>query len=111
MSTQFHSISVQSDALMRDKLDTRKKRFLETLTAEGTVCMPHKPQEKFRDRLNINIEQVQSEIDEMMGRFREHPGLLNLQQNDVKRMKIIDRSYDALLCCVGEPLKQGWADV
>ena len=32
---------------------------------------------KFRDRLNINVEQVQSEIDEMIERFREHPGLLN----------------------------------
>ena len=32
---------------------------------------------KFRDRLNINVEQVQSEIDEMIERFRENPGLLN----------------------------------
>ena len=31
----------------------------------------------YRDRVNIDITQVQSEIDEMMERFREHPGLLN----------------------------------
>ena len=32
---------------------------------------------KFRDRLNINVEQVQNEIDEMMKRFHATPGLLN----------------------------------
>lgn len=35
----------------------------------------HRP--KYRDRLSIDIEQVQSEIDEMMERFRDNPGLLN----------------------------------
>lgn len=118
---------------MRDKRDTRKKRFIETLTAEGTVLhaaqaagvsrwtayrwrhedlafaelwdeavenavdavenvVYHRALDgdiiaaifylkaqrpKFRDRLNINVEQVQSEIDEMIERFRDNPGLLN----------------------------------
>jgi 20S proteasome alpha/beta subunit len=31
---------------------------------------------KFRDRLNINVEQVQSDIDEMMERMRANPVLL-----------------------------------
>ena len=31
---------------------------------------------KFRDRLNINVEQVQSDIDEMMERMRANPNLL-----------------------------------
>lgn len=35
----------------------------------------HRP--KYRDRLSIDIEQVQSDIDEMMERVREKPGLLN----------------------------------
>ena len=35
----------------------------------------HRP--KYRDRLNINVEQVQSEIDEMIERFRDNPGSLN----------------------------------
>ena len=35
----------------------------------------HRP--KYRDRLSIDIEQVQGEIDEMIERFRENPGLLN----------------------------------
>ena len=42
------------------------------------------------DRLNINVEQVQSEIDEMMERIRASPGLLN----PVSRMML------------GKPLKQ-----
>ena len=118
---------------MSDKSDTRKKRFIATLTAEGTVLHAAKAagvsrwtayrwrhedlafaelwdeaienavdavenvvyhralggdiiaaifylkaqRPKFRDKLNINVEQVQSEIDEMMERFREHPDLLN----------------------------------
>lgn len=118
---------------MRDKRDTRKKRFLATLTAEGTVLhaaqaagvsrwtayrwrhedlafaelwdeaienavdavenvVYHRAlggdiiaaifylkaqRPKFRDRLSINVEQVQSEIDEMIERFRDNPGLLN----------------------------------
>lgn len=33
----------------------------------------HRP--KYRDRLNINLEQVQSDIDEMIERFREHLAL------------------------------------
>ena len=39
---------------------------------------------KFRDRLNINLEQVQSDIDEMMERLRASPGLLN----PVRRMML-----------------------
>ena len=35
----------------------------------------HRP--KYRDRLTIDIEQVQNEIDEMIERFREHPGPFN----------------------------------
>ena len=31
---------------------------------------------KFRDRLNINVEQVQSDIEEMMERMRANPNLL-----------------------------------
>ena len=118
---------------MRDKRDSRKKRFIAALSAQGTVyhaaqaagvsrwtayrwrqedlafadlwdeaienavdavenvvyqralggdiiaaifyLKAQRP--KLRDRLNINLEQVQSEIDEMMERFREHPGSLN----------------------------------
>ena len=30
----------------------------------------------YRDRLSVNVEQVQSEIDEMMGRLRPNPELL-----------------------------------
>ena len=118
---------------MRDKRDTRKKRFIATLSAQGTVSnaaqvagvsrqtayrwrneddefailweeagetavdagesvlyqkalnsdfvgiifylKAHRP--KYQDRLNVNIEQVQSDIDEMMERFRDNPGLLN----------------------------------
>ena len=118
---------------MRDKSDRQKKRFIDALTAHGTVfhaaqaagvsrntvyrwrqedfefaeawyeahenavdvvenviyqqaaggntlaaffyLKAHRP--KYRDRLNINVEQVQSEIDEMIERFRENPGLLN----------------------------------
>ena len=118
---------------MRDKRDTRKKRFIHALTAQGTVyhaaqaagvsrqtayrwrqddpefadlwyeaienavdavenVVYHRAlggdiieaifdlkaqRPKFRDRLNINVEQVQSEIDEMMERFSENPGLLH----------------------------------
>ena len=35
----------------------------------------HRP--KYRDRLSIDIEQVQSDIDEMMERFSANTGLLN----------------------------------
>ena len=48
----------------------------------------HRP--KYRDRLKINVEQVQSEIDEMMERFRENPGLLNpVSRMMPKRVKLI----------------------
>lgn len=30
---------------MRDKRDTRKKRFIDALTEQGTVYPPHRPQE------------------------------------------------------------------
>ena len=41
---------------------------------------------RFRDRSNINVEQVQSEIEEALERFRENPGLLN----PVSRMMLKD---------------------
>lgn len=117
---------------MRDKRDTRKKRFIDGLTENGTVyhaalaagisrqtayrwreddlefadlwdeaienavdaventvykralggdtiaaifyLKAHRP--KFRDRLNIDVEQVQSNIDEMIERMRANPVLL-----------------------------------
>ena len=117
---------------MRDKRDTRKKRFIDALTAQGTVyhaakvagvsrntpyrwrqddsefaeawdeaheqavdsvehslfqkavsgdtiCMifylkAHRP--IYRDRLNIDIKQVQSEIEERMAQLRTNPDLL-----------------------------------
>ena len=117
---------------MRDKRDSRKKRFIDALTAHGTVyhaaqpagvsrntvyrwrqedfefagawdeahenavdvvenviyqqavggntlagifyLKAHRP--KYRDRLSIDIEQVQNEIDEMMERLRSNPELL-----------------------------------
>ena len=43
----------------------------------AAIFYPKAQRPKFRDRLNINVEQIQSEIDEMMVRFRDHPGLLN----------------------------------
>ena len=118
---------------MRDKRDSRKKRFIDALTAQGTVyhaaqaagvsrqtayrwreddpefadlwyeaienavdavenvvyqralggdtisaifyLKAQRP--KFRDRLNINVEQVQSDIDEIMERLRTNPDLLS----------------------------------
>jgi transposase-like protein len=117
---------------MRDRRDTKKKRFIETLAAQGTVshaaqaagvsrntayrwrqddlefaeawdeahekavdvvesslyekavsgdtiCMifylkAHRP--IYRDRLNIDLKQVQSEIEERMAQIRENPDLL-----------------------------------
>lgn len=117
---------------MRDKRDTRKKRFIETLEAQSTVlhaakaagvsrwtayrwrkedpefdsrwdealenavdvvenslyqkavngdtiCMifylkAHRP--KYRDRLNIDIEQVRGEIEEKIAQLGENPALL-----------------------------------
>lgn len=117
---------------MRDKRDRQKKRFIETLEAQGTVlhaakaagvsrwtayrwrhedlefafewdqalenavdvvenslyqkavsgdviCMifylkAHRP--IYRDRLNIDIEQVRGEIEERIAQFRENPDLL-----------------------------------
>ena len=120
---------------MRDKRDTRKKRFIDALTVQGTVyhaaqaagvsrntvyrwrqedsefaeawyeahenavdavenvvyqralggdiiaaifyLKAHRP--KFRDRLNINVEEVQSDIDEIIERLRANPDLLSAQ--------------------------------
>jgi transposase-like protein len=114
---------------MRDKRDTKKKRFIETLSVQGTVshaaqaagvsrntvyrwriedrefaaswdvahetavdavesvlyqkalsgdtiCMifylkAHRPQ--YRDRLNVDVKQVQSEIEERLAELRENP--------------------------------------
>jgi 20S proteasome alpha/beta subunit len=116
---------------MRDKRDSRKKRFIAALTAQGTVyhaaqaagisrqtayrwqrddlefaeawdeamdnavdavessiyqqaiggntlaaifyLKAHRP--KYRDRLNIDLKQVQSEIEERMAQLRENPDL------------------------------------
>ncbi|HET8669688.1 MAG TPA: hypothetical protein VFM05_03390 [Candidatus Saccharimonadales bacterium] len=45
----------------------------------------HRP--KYRDRLSIDIEQVQSEIDEHEGAVSRTPWLAqSCKQNDVKRM-------------------------
>lgn len=120
---------------MRDKRDTRKKRFIDALTAQGTVyhaaqaarvsrqtayrwrqddpkfadlwdeaienavdavenvvyqralggdtiaaifyLKAQRP--KFRDRLNINVEQVQSDIDELLERLRGNPDFLSVR--------------------------------
>ncbi len=117
---------------MRDKRDRQKKRFIETLAAQGTVfhaaqaagvsrwtayrwrhddpefasgwdeamdtavdavesvlyqkalagdtismifyLKAHRP--KYRDKLNINVEQLDSEIEERIAQFRENPDLL-----------------------------------
>jgi hypothetical protein len=117
---------------MRDRRDTKKKRFIETLAAQGTVShaaqaagvsrmtayrwrqedhefallwdeahenaidavesvlyqsalrgntlaiifylKAHRP--IFRDRLNIDLKQVQSEIEDKIARLRENPDLL-----------------------------------
>ena len=117
---------------MRNKRDTRKKRFIDALTTQGTVyhaaeaagvsrwtayrwrqedlefadqwdeaienavdavenviyqralsgdviaaifyLKAQRP--KFRDRLNINVEQVRGEIEERMAQFRANPDLL-----------------------------------
>jgi transposase-like protein len=117
---------------MRDRRDTKKKRFIETLAAQGTVshaaqaagvsrntvyrwrdedrefaaswdvahetavdavesslyqkalngdsiCMifylkAHRP--IYRDKLNIDVKQIQSEIEERLAQFRENPALL-----------------------------------
>jgi transposase-like protein len=117
---------------MRDKRDTKKKRFIDTLAAQGTVshaaqaagvsrntvyrwrdedrefaacwdvahetavdavesslyqkalngdtiCMifylkAHRP--IYRDRLNVDVKQVQSEIEERMAQLRDNPELL-----------------------------------
>ena len=117
---------------MRDKRDRQKKKFIETLEAQGTVLHAAKAagvsrwtayrwrqddlefadqwdeahenavdavenviyqralggdviaaifylkaqRPKFRDRLNINVEQVKSEIEERIAQLREKPDLL-----------------------------------
>ena len=117
---------------MRDRRDRHKKRFIETLEAQGTVSHAAKAagvsrwtayrwrqddpefadqwdeahenavdavenviyqralggdviaaifylkaqRPKFRDRLNINVEQVKSEIEERIAQLRENPDLL-----------------------------------
>ena len=117
---------------MRDKRDTKKKRFIETLAAQGTVshaaqaagvsrntayrwrqedhqfaCLWDEAHENavdavesvlyqsalrgntlaiifylkahrpiYRDRLNIDLKQVQSEIEEKIAQLRENPDLI-----------------------------------
>ena len=46
----------------------------------------HRP--KFRDRLNINVEQVQSDIDEMMERLRVNSEFLMQSQSPISRMAV-----------------------
>jgi predicted ArsR family transcriptional regulator len=95
----------------RDKRDTKKKRFIETLAAQGTVS--HAAQAAgvsrmtayrwrevdrefaarwdeahenavdavesviYRDRMNIDLKQVHSAIEERLAQLRAHPELLH----------------------------------
>lgn len=69
----------QWDEALENAVDVVENSLYQKAVSGDTICMifylkAHRP--IYRDRLNINVEQVQSEIEEAMERIRANPDLL-----------------------------------